>query len=136
MDFKLSVFISSNVCIFYLLNTIYTQCFTSPLSRVFIRKNRYFKDTFINRDVEFVQQRESFCHLNALHLSLKIFRITLICEEKKMVKAERIDLEAPLWDQNTFAGRFKHFAWVTDFRTCVTPEEKLIEAKNLLKEYR
>lgn len=49
---------------------------------------------------------------------------------------DRIDLDKPLWDQSTFAGRWKHFAWVTDFRTCVTSEEELIRAKELCEKYR
>lgn len=48
----------------------------------------------------------------------------------------RLDLEKPLWDLSTFAGRWKHFAWVTDFRTCVVAEEKLHAAKKLCEEYR
>lgn len=49
---------------------------------------------------------------------------------------ERLDLDKPLWDQSTFAGRWKHFAWVTDFRTCIVPEEEIIAAKNLCEDYR
>lgn len=48
----------------------------------------------------------------------------------------RINLDEPLWDQRTFVGRFKHFLWVTDPRTCVVGEKKLYEAKVLLEQYR
>ncbi|KAF5295983.1 hypothetical protein FQA39_LY12755 [Lamprigera yunnana] len=47
-----------------------------------------------------------------------------------------IDIDAPLWDQNTFIGRFKHFLWVTDPRTCIETEENLNYAKNLIEDYR
>ncbi|XP_058800170.1 sideroflexin-2 isoform X2 [Phymastichus coffea] len=49
---------------------------------------------------------------------------------------ERLDLDKPLWDQSTFIGRWKHFAWVTDFRTCITPENELLAAKELCEKYR
>ncbi|KYQ58391.1 Sideroflexin-2 [Trachymyrmex zeteki] len=49
---------------------------------------------------------------------------------------ERLDLDKPLWDQNTFVGRWKYFAWMTDFRTCVKPESELIAAKKLCEQYR
>lgn len=50
--------------------------------------------------------------------------------------SERLDLDKPLWDANTFVGRWKYFAWMTDFRTCVVPESELIAAKNLCEQYR
>lgn len=53
-----------------------------------------------------------------------------------MASSERLDLDKPLWDQSTFFGRWKHFAWVTDFRTCVTPEDELLRAKELCEKYR
>ncbi|XP_011688084.1 PREDICTED: sideroflexin-2 [Wasmannia auropunctata] len=49
---------------------------------------------------------------------------------------ERLDLDKPLWDQNTFVGRWKYFAWMTDFRTCVKPESELLAAKVLCEQYR
>lgn len=49
---------------------------------------------------------------------------------------ERLNIDAPLWDQNTFVGRFKHFLWVTDPRTCVVGEEQLLKAKDLVEQYR
>lgn len=52
------------------------------------------------------------------------------------MKEDRINLDQPLWDQGRFVGRFKHFLWVTDPRTCVVGSKKLIEAKTLLEQYR
>ncbi|XP_026288551.1 sideroflexin-2 [Frankliniella occidentalis] len=49
---------------------------------------------------------------------------------------ERIKIDAPLWDQNTFIGRFKHFLFVTDPRSCIVPDDKLYEAKALVEQYR
>jgi len=49
---------------------------------------------------------------------------------------ERLDLDKPLWDQNTFVGRWKYFAWMTDFRTCIKSESELLAAKNLCEQYR
>lgn len=52
------------------------------------------------------------------------------------VDTERIDVDKPLWDQTTFVGRFRHFAFITDPTTCLTPEEDLHKAKNLVELYR
>lgn len=49
---------------------------------------------------------------------------------------DRLDVDKPLWDLSTFAGRWKHFAWVTDFRSCIVSESELHAAKKLLQEYR
>jgi len=48
----------------------------------------------------------------------------------------RIDIDQPRWNQQTFLGRLKHFAWITDYRTVVVPESRLLEAKQLLEQYR
>lgn len=48
----------------------------------------------------------------------------------------RLDLDKPLWDLSTFSGRWRHFAWVTDFRTCVASEQELLDAKKLCEQYR
>ncbi|GAB0099696.1 Sideroflexin-2 [Sergentomyia squamirostris] len=48
----------------------------------------------------------------------------------------RVDLDRPLWDQSTFLGRFKHFAWITDSRTCLTSTTELNKAKTLIEAYR
>jgi hypothetical protein len=49
---------------------------------------------------------------------------------------ERLKIDEPLWDQSTFVGRFKHFLWVTDPRSCVVSEETLDNAKILVEQYR
>lgn len=49
---------------------------------------------------------------------------------------DRIDIDKPLWDQRTFIGRFRHFAFVTDPRTCITSEADLDKAKILVEQYR
>ncbi|XP_055384321.1 sideroflexin-2 [Condylostylus longicornis] len=48
----------------------------------------------------------------------------------------RIEIDKPLWDLNTFTGRFNYFAWMTDPRTCILPSSQLLEAKELLDKYR
>lgn len=48
----------------------------------------------------------------------------------------RIDITQPLWDQNTFVGRFKHFAWITDPRSGFASETNLHEAKELYLNYK
>lgn len=48
----------------------------------------------------------------------------------------RFNIDAPLWDQNSFLGRLKHFFWVTDPRTCIVSEESLDSAKQLVEQYR
>ncbi|XP_031843147.1 sideroflexin 2 [Nomia melanderi] len=49
---------------------------------------------------------------------------------------ERLDIEKPLWDLNTFQGRWKHFAWMTDFRTCILPEQDFHNARQLYEDYK
>ncbi|KAJ1525684.1 hypothetical protein ONE63_008899 [Megalurothrips usitatus] len=53
-----------------------------------------------------------------------------------MPNAERLRIDEPLWNQSTFIGRFKHFLFITDPRSCVVPDDKLIEAKTLVEQYR
>lgn len=48
----------------------------------------------------------------------------------------RLNIDEPLWDQSTFVGRFKHFMWVTDPRTCLVSEKALDNAKLLVESYR
>lgn len=50
--------------------------------------------------------------------------------------SDRIDLDKPQWDNRTFYGRLRYFAWVTDPRTCLTPTAKLYEAKDLIEKYK
>ncbi|XP_017134746.1 sideroflexin-2 [Drosophila miranda] len=47
-----------------------------------------------------------------------------------------IDVDKPLYDLTTFAGRFKYYAWMTDPRTVVQPSERLLEAKEMIEKYR
>lgn len=49
---------------------------------------------------------------------------------------EAIDVEKPLWDQETYLGRLRHFAFITDIRTVIVPSKKLLEAKQLLADYK
>ncbi|XP_055906332.1 sideroflexin-2 [Eupeodes corollae] len=53
-----------------------------------------------------------------------------------MAQIDRINVDKPLFDLNTFTGRFKHFAWMTDPRTVVVSSERLVEAKTLVEKYR
>jgi len=50
--------------------------------------------------------------------------------------AERIDVDSPLWDQSTFVGRFKHFAWMTNPLLGLSSTKQLTEAKELVQQYR
>ncbi|KAG7190270.1 hypothetical protein KM043_006388 [Ampulex compressa] len=56
--------------------------------------------------------------------------------DPKKIMEERLDLDKPLWNLDTFVGRWKHFAWVTDFRSCVVPESEILAAKKLCEDYR
>eukprot|EP00092_Neocalanus_flemingeri_P012917 GFUD01013916.1.p1 GENE.GFUD01013916.1~~GFUD01013916.1.p1 ORF type:complete len:347 (+),score=57.65 GFUD01013916.1:69-1043(+) len=49
---------------------------------------------------------------------------------------ERLDVDKPLWDQSTFIGRFKHFAWMTNPLSSLSSTSQLTEAKTLVQEYR
>ncbi|XP_044740415.1 sideroflexin-2-like isoform X2 [Chrysoperla carnea] len=53
-----------------------------------------------------------------------------------MSSTDRIDIDKPLWDLSTFSGRVRHFAWVTDPRTCIESDKELNEAKVLVDLYR
>jgi tricarboxylate carrier len=48
----------------------------------------------------------------------------------------RIDVDKPRWEQRTFLGRLKHFAWVTDYRSAFISNARLLEAKTLVQQYR
>ncbi|XP_066580961.1 sideroflexin-2 [Prorops nasuta] len=52
------------------------------------------------------------------------------------MKEERLDLNKPFWDLSTFTGRWKYFAWVTDFRTVVVTDDQLYKAKKLVEDYK
>lgn len=48
----------------------------------------------------------------------------------------RLNIDEPLWDQGSFIGRFKHFAFVTDPRLVFARESELIESKQFVERYR
>ena len=68
----------------------------------------------------------------------------------------RVNVDAPLWDQGTFYGRFRlvsfheslfldisylifycrHYVWMTNPGNCLHSEDELIKAKNLVESYR
>lgn len=52
------------------------------------------------------------------------------------LQSPRIDISKPRWDQQTFIGRLKHFATITDMRTVLCSKEKLESAKDLIIKYR
>ncbi|CAL1676770.1 unnamed protein product [Lasius platythorax] len=49
---------------------------------------------------------------------------------------DRIDVDKPLWSQDTYLGRWKHYAFITDCRTILVPTSKLWEAKKLCEDYK
>jgi len=56
--------------------------------------------------------------------------------ESERLPTGRIDIDKPRWDQTSFIGRLKHFAWITDFRNALVPSSQLHESKQLLQMYR
>ncbi|KAM9188054.1 sideroflexin-2 [Mergus octosetaceus] len=42
------------------------------------------------------------------------------------------DIDAPRWDQSTFAGRLRHFLTITDPRTALVPERELDRAREVV----
>lgn len=53
-----------------------------------------------------------------------------------MAEEKRIDITQPLWDQSTFVGRFKHFAFISNPLLSLVPEKELYEAKDLYIKYK
>jgi len=49
---------------------------------------------------------------------------------------ERIDVDAPLWDQTTFYGRFRHFAWMSNPVNGLVSSNNLENAKTLVTAYK
>ncbi len=49
---------------------------------------------------------------------------------------ERINVDAPLWDQSNFHGRFRHFFWMTNPLNCLHSTSELKNAKTLLEQYK
>ncbi|KAM3960100.1 sideroflexin 2 [Aphomia sociella] len=52
------------------------------------------------------------------------------------MSVQRIDITQPLWDQSTFFGRFKHFAFISNPLLSLVPEKELYEAKELYFKYK
>lgn len=48
----------------------------------------------------------------------------------------KIDVDKPLWNQDTYLGRWMHYAFITDCRTILVPENKLRRAKKLCEDYK
>lgn len=48
----------------------------------------------------------------------------------------RIDITKPLWDQSTFIGRFRHFAFISNPLLSLASEKDLYEAKDLYLKYK
>ncbi|CAH2046636.1 unnamed protein product, partial [Iphiclides podalirius] len=53
-----------------------------------------------------------------------------------MSTEKRIDITQPLWDQSTFVGRFRHFAFISNPLLTFVPDKKLYEAKDLYMKYK
>ncbi|XP_023346028.1 sideroflexin-2 [Eurytemora carolleeae] len=49
---------------------------------------------------------------------------------------ERIDVDSPLWDQATFIGRFRHFAWMSNPINGLVSTQELESAKSIVVSYR
>ena len=48
----------------------------------------------------------------------------------------RLDISKPLYPQNTFYGRFRHFLFVTDPRSSLVSDDELYAAKDLIEKYK
>lgn len=48
----------------------------------------------------------------------------------------RIDVDSPIWDQGSFYGRFRHFAWMTNPLNGLSTTEQLNNAKTLVEQYK
>ncbi|XP_038214213.1 sideroflexin-2 [Zerene cesonia] len=53
-----------------------------------------------------------------------------------MSTEKRIDITQPLWDQSTFVGRFRHFAFISNPLLSLVPEKELYQAKELYVNYK
>lgn len=74
--------------------------------------------------------------------NLETFNLHKINDEEEEAKdknaqdEKRVDVDKPLWNQNSYFGRWKHFAFITDVRTIFAKDEDLQEAKNLCELYK
>ncbi|KAH8419632.1 hypothetical protein KR222_011179, partial [Zaprionus bogoriensis] len=50
--------------------------------------------------------------------------------------AALIDVDAPLFDLKSFTGRFQYYAWMTDPRTVLLSSDRLLQAKQMVDNYR
>eukprot|EP00094_Tigriopus_californicus_P009303 TCALIF_08969-PA protein Name:"Similar to SFXN2 Sideroflexin-2 (Homo sapiens)" AED:0.07 eAED:0.07 QI:8/0.66/0.57/1/0.83/0.71/7/214/1069 len=57
-------------------------------------------------------------------------------EMEIMTIENRVDVDAPLWDQSTFYGRFRHFAWMTNPLNTLASDAELMSAKQLVDQFR
>lgn len=51
-------------------------------------------------------------------------------------KSERVDIDEPQWDQNTYMGRAKHFFVVTNPLNLFCSRKELDKAKEVVTKYR
>jgi hypothetical protein len=65
-----------------------------------------------------------------------IVGLTMMNGDPGSKSEDRIDIDKPLWNQNTYFGRWMHYAFITDCRTILVPESKLWEAKKLCEDYK
>ena len=68
-------------------------------------------------------------------LSSILYWNSLICLQQVMA-TERLDITQPLWDQSTFVGRFKHFAFISNPLLSLASETELHAAKDLYQKYK
>ena len=53
-----------------------------------------------------------------------------------MTSLPRVDVTAPLWDQTSFYGRFRHFFWMTNPLNSLHGTDALNKAKGVVEGYR
>ncbi|XP_056011402.1 sideroflexin-2-like isoform X2 [Ostrea edulis] len=49
---------------------------------------------------------------------------------------ERVDLNQPIWDLNTFRGRLQYYTWITNPLLSLQSESALFSARDLIQKYR
>lgn len=48
-------------------------------------------------------------------------------------QVSKFDLDTPIWDQNTFSGRRRFYAWITDPRNTIVSTATLYQARDLIQ---
>ena len=48
-------------------------------------------------------------------------------------QVSKFDLDKPIWDQNTFSGRRRYYAWITDPRNTIVSTTTLFQARDLIQ---